>query len=90
MLTYNYMAAMICHSNEAVAASHDLDIVNVYEHLYIPEGMFCNLGMNYLNDLEDLSKFCPDGVHPYNPTSLQTIADIWASELRDILATKKR
>lgn len=82
---YEHYAELICYSNEAVASACNLDIVNVYEHLYIEESMFCNLGQNYLNNLSDPTKFCPDGVHPTNEYARDAIADIWIRALRDIL-----
>lgn len=78
--------AQICYNNEAVAVMNKLDIVNVYEHLYIPEGMFYNPSQcDPVNNIVDNSKFCPDGVHPSNPESIQAIADIYIRALRDIL-----
>ena len=82
---YEHYAELICYSNEAIASVCDLDIVNVYEHLHIQEGMFCNLAQNYLNNLSDPTKFCPDGVHPTNEAARDAIADIWIRALRDIL-----
>lgn len=82
---YEHYAELICYSNEAIASVCDLDIVNVYEHLHIQEGMFCNLAQNYLNNLSDPTKFCPDGVHPTNEAARDAIADIWVRALRDIL-----
>lgn len=82
---YDHYAELLCYSNEAIASVCDLDIVNVYKHLHIQEGMFCNLAQNYLNDLSDPTKFCPDGVHPTNEAARDAIADIWIRALRDIL-----
>jgi hypothetical protein len=78
---------MICRYNEAVASVCDLDIVNVYDHLYIEEDMFCDLENNvYINGKTDEtnSTFCPDGVHP-SLTAGRAIADIYIRALRDIL-----
>lgn len=37
---YATFSNLICYYNEAIAGMFDLDIVNVYEHLTIPESMF--------------------------------------------------
>jgi hypothetical protein len=84
---YEHYAEMICRYNEAVASVCDLDIVNVYDHLYIEEDMFCDLENNvYINGKTDEtnSTFCPDGVHP-SLTAGRAIADIYIRALRDIL-----
>lgn len=84
---YEHYAEMICRYNEAVASVCDLDIVNVYDHLYIEEDMFCDLENNvYINGKADEtnSTFCPDGVHP-SLTAGRAIADIYIRALRDIL-----
>lgn len=84
---YEHYAEMICRYNEAVASVCDLDIVNVYDHLYIEEDRFCDLENNvYMNGKTDVtnSTFCPDGVHP-SLTAGRAIADIYIRALRDIL-----
>lgn len=84
---YEHYAEIICYYNEAVASVCDLDIVNVYDHLYIEEDMFCDLENNvYINGKTDEtnSTFCPDGVHP-SLTAGRAIADIYIRALRDIL-----
>lgn len=83
---YENFTAQICWNNEAVAIMNNLDVVNVYEHLYIPDGMFYDPAhCDPVNNNMDTSKFCPDGVHPINPQSLRAIADIYIRALRDIL-----
>ena len=82
---YDHYAELICYSNEAIASVCNVDIVNVYEHIYIEEDMFCNLTMNYLNEQTDPTKFCPDAVHPTNETARNAIAEVWIRALRDIL-----
>ena len=37
---YATFSNLICYYNEAIAGIYDLDIVNVYEHIAIPESMF--------------------------------------------------
>lgn len=37
---YATFSNLICYYNEAIAGIYDLDIVNVYEHISIPESMF--------------------------------------------------
>lgn len=37
---YATFSNLICYYNEAIAGIYDLDIVNVYEHISIPEGAF--------------------------------------------------
>ena len=37
---YATFSNLICYYNEAIAGIYDLDIVNVYEHINIPESMF--------------------------------------------------
>lgn len=86
--TYMNYSNLICHFNEAVAGMWDLDIVNVYEHLYIPSDLYWG-GWNYSDNtvIYDAEKFCPDGVHPFNPVALNAIADVWISALNGVVGS---
>lgn len=77
-------SSLICYNNEALAGMWDLDIVNVYKYLDIPEDMFWNPA-GY-----DLSKFCPDGVHPSNPAAVEAIAEIYIRELDGVIGSRGR
>ena len=74
--------SLLCYNNEALAGMWDLDIVNVYKYLDIPENMFWNpAGTDY-------SKFCPDGVHPSNPAAVGAIAEIYIDHLDGIVGSR--
>lgn len=75
-------SSLICYNNEALAGMWDLDIVNVYKYLDIPEDMFWNPNGT------DHSKFCPDGVHPSNPAAIGAIAEIYIRELDGVVGSK--
>ena len=36
----------------------------------------------------DWTKFCPDGVHPYNPDAINAIAEIYIRELEGIIGSR--
>lgn len=72
--------------NEAVAGMWGLDVVNVYEHLYIEENSFW-AGYDANGVIIDNSKFCPDGVHPSNPEAVKAIADVWISALNGVVGS---
>lgn len=85
--------SLICYNNEAVAAMWNLDIVNVHEQLYIPDGDFWGgyTVKGYDEDNNEIrvvnideTKFCHDGVHPTQAGG-KVIADIYIRALRDIL-----
>lgn len=44
---YATFSNLLCYYNEAIAGMHKLDIVNVYEHISIPESMFWGGTQNY-------------------------------------------
>ena len=77
--------------NEAVAGMWGLDVVNVYEHLHIDASSFWAGGYVDANGNKlvylDESKFCPDGVHPYNPNAVKAIADVWISALNGVVGS---
>lgn len=75
-------SSLICYNNEALAGMWDLDIVNVYKYLDIPEDMFWNPNGT------DHSKFCPDGVHPSNPAAIGAIAEIYIRELDGVIGSR--
>ena len=77
-------SSLICYNNEALAGMWDLDIVNVYKYLDIPEDMFWNPNGT------DYSKFCPDGVHPSNPAAIGAIAEIYIRELDGVIGSRGR
>lgn len=86
---YAKFTNLICHSNEAIAGYFDLGIVNVYKYLSIDDSMFYNPDhCTAPNDL-DYSKFCPDGVHPSNPSAVRAIADVYISELDGVVGSKE-
>lgn len=86
---YAKFTNLICHSNEAIAGYYDLGIVNVYKYLSIDDSMFYNPDhCTAPNDL-DYSKFCPDGVHPSNPSAVRAIADVYISELDGVVGSKE-
>lgn len=47
---YATFSNLICYYNEAIAGIYDLDIVNVYEHITIPESMFWGGTQGYTYD----------------------------------------
>ncbi|MBQ2965670.1 MAG: fimbrillin family protein [Bacteroidales bacterium] len=81
------LTKVLLYYNEAVAGIWDLDVVNVYEHLHIDESSFW-AGYDSNNQVViDESKFCPDGVHPYNSEAVQAIADVWISALNGVVGS---
>lgn len=80
---------LICLNNEAVAAMWSLDIVNVYKYLWLSEEDYW-AGWNSATSspIIDPTKFCPDGVHPYNPDSIRAIADIYIRELEGVIGSR--
>lgn len=85
------LTKVLLYYNEAVAGIWDLDVVNVYEHLHIDESSFWAGGYVDANGNKqvypDESKFCPDGVHPYNPEAVKAIADVWISALNGVVGS---
>lgn len=74
---YQYYTELICYFNEAVATLFNLDIVNVYEHLWLDESKF--------------SSFCTDGVHPWtNQLATDAIAQIYINELDGVIGSRDR
>lgn len=80
---YADFTKLICYYNEAIAGYFDLPIVNVYKYLSIDDEMFYNP-----NQIPDYSKFCPDGVHPSNPSAVRAIADIYLRELDGVIGSR--
>jgi len=85
------LTKVLLYYNEAVAGIWDLDVVNVYEHLHIDASSFWAGGYVDANGNKqvslDESKFCPDGVHPYNPEAVKAIADVWISALNGVVGS---
>lgn len=93
---YQNFTSLICYFNEAVAGLWDLDIVNVQNYLWLSEDDYwAGWDPNADNGvggkgapIYDPSKFCPDGVHPYNPDSIRAIADIYIRELEGVIGSR--
>lgn len=90
---YRNFTSLICYFNEAVAGLWDLDIVNVQNYLWLSEddywaGWDPNANEGNGAPIYDPSKFCPDGVHPYNPDSIRAIADIYIRELEGVIGSR--
>lgn len=71
---YRQLGSLICYYNEAVAGILDLDIVNVQNYTWISEDDFWN--------------FCSDGIHPWSPDAMQTIADVYIRELDGVIGSR--
>lgn len=79
---FGYLADCITKGNEAVAALHGLDIVNVYNYTGLDKTLARNI---YFNNI--FNGLCPDGVHPgSDPTGTlnKRIADIYIEEFKKI------
>lgn len=77
-----YLADCITKGNEAVAALHGLDIVNVYNYTGLDKTLASNI---YFNNI--FFGLCPDGDHPgSDPTGTlnKRIADIYIEEFKRI------
>lgn len=86
---YDRLPRLICYNNEALAGLWDLEIVNVQSYLWIGDNEYW-AGWDSANNkpIEDWTKFCPDGVHPFNPESVQAIADIYIRELDGVIGSR--
>lgn len=70
-----YFTELICYFNEAVATLFDLEIVNVYDHLWLDESKF--------------NSFCTDGVHPWaTQLAIDAIAQIYINELDGVIGSR--
>lgn len=70
-----YFTELICYFNEAVATLFDLEIVNVYDHLWLDESKF--------------NSFCTDGVHPWTTQlAIDAIAQIYINELDGVIGSR--
>ena len=79
---FGYLADCITKGNEAVAALHGLDIVNVYNYTGLDKTLASNI---YFNNI--FFGLCPDGTHPgSDPTGTlnKRIADIYIEEFKRI------
>lgn len=89
---YKNFGSLICYFNEAVAGIWDLDIVNVQNHLWLTEDQFpadMSLANGHVTVVNDLTKFCYDGVHPWqNKEAIQAIADIYIEALDGVIGSR--
>ena len=91
---YKNFGSLICYFNEAVAGIWDLDIVNVQNHLWLTEDQFpADMSLDPANShvtvVNDLTKFCYDGVHPWqNKEAIQAIADIYIEALDGVIGSR--
>ena len=70
-----YFTELICYFNEAVATLFDLDIVNVYDHIWLDESKF--------------NSFCTDTVHPWkSQLAIDAIAQIYINELDGVIGSR--
>lgn len=85
---------LICANNQALAGIWNLDIVNVQNYLWISDdeywaGWDPNANEGKGAPIYDVTKFCPDGVHPWaNPESIQSIADVYIRELEGVIGSR--
>lgn len=85
---YETVTNLICYYNEAVAAICDVDIVNVYKYFWISDDRFwAGYGADG-NPIRDDSKFCIDGIHPWNPDAVKAIAEVYISELDGVIGSR--
>lgn len=86
---YDRLPSLICYNNQALAGLWDLDIVNVQDYLWIGDDEYW-AGWDSANNkpIEDWTKFCPDGVHPFNPESAKKIADIYVRHLDGVVGSR--
>lgn len=70
-----YFTELICYFNEAVASLFDLEIVNVYDHIWLDESKFIT--------------FCTDKVHPWtSQLAIDAIAQIYINELDGVVGSR--
>lgn len=91
---FERLPRLICANNQALAGIWNLDIVNVQNYLWISDdeywaGWDPNANEGKGAPIYDVTKFCPDGVHPWaNPESIQSIADVYIRELEGVIGSR--
>lgn len=87
---FERLPRLICANNQALAGIWNLDIVNVQNYLWISDDEYwAGWDSNANAPIYDVTKFCPDGVHPWaNPESIQAIADVYIRELEGVIGSR--
>ena len=86
---YDRLPSLICYNNQALAGLWNLDIVNVQNYLWIGDNEYwAGWDSAKGEPIEDWTKFCPDGVHPFNPESAKKIADIYVRHLDGVVGSR--